>query len=143
MCSSRVWELFINYEYKSFILTCLLLCNSLYVKIVMFATNQIFFHQEIYKKPPPKKKRNFDRDGRGGGHNNHDKGNNKRKMQSRDHNPDQPKKKPLLKTPMEERPICRFYKEGKCQKVKIFRKSVMIFFIVHFFVLEIFFFFKC
>lgn len=72
--------------------------------------------QEIYKKPPPKKKRNFDRDGRGGGHNNHDKGNNKRKMQSRDHNPDQPKKKPLLKTPMEERPICRFYKEGKCQK---------------------------
>lgn len=53
-------------------------------------------------------------------------------MQSRDHNPDQPKKKPLLKTPMEERPICRFYKEGKCQKVKIYRKSVLIFFIVHF-----------
>lgn len=39
-------------------------------------------------------------------------------MQSRDH-PDLPKKKPLLKTPMEERPICRFYKEGKCQKVNI------------------------
>lgn len=26
------------------------------------------------------------------------------------------KKKPLLQTPMEERPICRFFKEGKCQK---------------------------
>ncbi|XP_062596080.1 zinc finger CCCH domain-containing protein 4-like [Saccostrea cucullata] len=72
--------------------------------------------QEIYKKQPPKKKRNFDRDSRGGGHNNHDRGMNKRKNQSRDHNQDQPKKKPLLKTPMEERPICRFYKEGKCQK---------------------------
>jgi hypothetical protein len=75
-----------------------------------------YFTQEIYKKPQPKKKRNFERDGRGG-HNNHDRGNNKRKMQPRDHS-DQPKKKPLLKTPMEERPICRFYKEGKCQKVK-------------------------
>ena len=28
-----------------------------------------------------------------------------------------PKKKPLLQTPMEERPLCRFFKEGKCQKV--------------------------
>jgi len=27
------------------------------------------------------------------------------------------KKKPLLQTPMEERPICKFFKEGKCQKV--------------------------
>ena len=27
------------------------------------------------------------------------------------------KKKPLLQTPMEERPVCRFFKEGKCQKV--------------------------
>lgn len=61
-------------------------------------------------------------------------------MQSRDHNPDQPKKKPLLKTPMEERPICRFYKEGKCQKVKIFRKSVLIIFFGNFFVWEINFF---
>ncbi|XP_053384197.1 zinc finger CCCH domain-containing protein 4-like [Mercenaria mercenaria] len=26
------------------------------------------------------------------------------------------KKKPLLQTPMEERPVCRFFKEGKCQK---------------------------
>ncbi|KAH3888748.1 hypothetical protein DPMN_012788 [Dreissena polymorpha] len=26
------------------------------------------------------------------------------------------KKKPLLQTPMEERPICKFFKEGKCQK---------------------------
>jgi len=30
-----------------------------------------------------------------------------------------PKKKPLLQTPMEERPICKFFKEGKCQKVSI------------------------
>lgn len=27
-----------------------------------------------------------------------------------------PRKKPLLKTPMDERPVCRFFKEGKCQK---------------------------
>ncbi|WAR03005.1 ZC3H8-like protein [Mya arenaria] len=46
----------------------------------------------------------------------------KRKHQrDRDHDDegdeDQPvKKKPLLQTPMEERPICKFFKEGKCQK---------------------------
>lgn len=35
-----------------------------------------------------------------------------------DRDPDAPvKKKPLLQTPMDERPICRFFKEGKCQKV--------------------------
>lgn len=36
------------------------------------------------------------------------------------------KKKPLLQTPMEERPICKFFKEGKCQKVRllIFKKKL-------------------
>lgn len=35
------------------------------------------------------------------------------------------KKKPLLQTPMEERPVCRFFKEGKCQRVGIFLDEVL------------------
>ena len=52
----------------------------------------------------------------------HNKSKKKKRQEYRDrhqeNDDDQPaKKKPLLQTPMEERPICRFFKEGKCQKV--------------------------
>ena len=41
-----------------------------------------------------------------------------RREREKENEEDQPvKKKPLLQTPMEERPQCRFYKEGKCHKV--------------------------
>lgn len=57
--------------------------------------------ENLYKKRDGKKKKNQNY--------------NKRKY-DRQHSEQPQKKKPLLETPMDERPVCRFYREGKCHK---------------------------